>query len=75
MAEEAPGQPAGRGQTRLLALSDTGHTQTHCHLVQEPDADLGGEKGWLFGGWEPFSEPQTSLTPEAALREMELAIY
>lgn len=76
VAKEAPRQPAGGGQTRLSALSDTGHTQAYCHLVQEPNAYLRGERGWLCVAGRVFLHspsrclPQSFQTPEAGLREM-----
>lgn len=76
MAKEAPRQPAGGGQTRLSALSDTGHTQAYCHLVQEPNAYLGGERGWLCVSGRVFLHslsrclPQSFQPPEAGLGEM-----
>lgn len=76
VGKEAPRQPAGGGQTRLSALSDTGHTQAYRHLVQEPNAYLGGERGWLCVAGRVFLHslsrclPQSFQTPEAGLGEM-----
>lgn len=68
VAEEARGQPAGGGQARLLALPDSGHTETHSHLVQKPDAHLGGEsKAGHRVGWNSIptlpGAPPTLLFP------------
>lgn len=77
LAEEAPRQPAGGGQTRLLALPDPGHTKTHSCLVQKPDAHLRGEKEecycWMGGAFPPpalfCAHLHSTLSLEAASRE------
>lgn len=79
VAGEAPRQPAGGGQARLLALPDPGHTQTHSLLVQKPDAHLGGENGDYCWGWGQghgvlYAHLQGSLPPTPRLSPREMMV-
>lgn len=65
VAAEASGQPAGRGQAGLPALPDTGHPQTHHHVVQKPDTHLRGEKGHPWASFLVFPGITSLALPAA----------